>query len=402
VRPTSTALPLRARTLSALLSITAPPATCLSSLVRRHALANRTSPRQDPPMTRNDPRIDRWSPALRRAVMRVCPDFFGWPPERQTRYRVALPAQDRAALLSSFLETLPKNAARSGERRDEEDRLPLPLHHRVNEFLQPLVGIGDDAFSLNELFEEGASILDFPTLRAYDEDCHSTDQRLRAEHDADHRAQPYRGYLHGTWARVLIDCRLCYLTLSMAAAHVFDRIQEAASDEIQSRIPHRYAPGPHDGESDGDLIRCNVRTDAGGHEALLEELQHRAWAWEAERWPLLQKHWTEAAGRSGAYVLDGSAPEDNPEERNLEIVLTDPAALGRVRFETFLSDVRRIEREAAELEAEAAAETNRFREFIAEQHAELLQTFNPKVARLRKRRKVIVHRNAFDDVPSGD
>lgn len=368
----------------------------------RHKLANRTTPRQDPPMTRHDPHLDRWSPVLRRAVMRVRSDFFGWPPEQQTRYRVALPAQDRAALVSSLIETLSKDGTRGGESRDEEDRLPLPLQHRVNELLQPLVGIGEDAFFLNELFEEGVSILDFPTLRAYDEDCHSTDQRLRAEHDSDHRSQPYRGYLRGSWARVLIDARLCYVTLSMAAAHVFDCIQEAAFDEIQSCIPHRYAPGPHDGETDGDLIRWDVRTDAGGQEALLDEFQHRVWTWEAERWPLLQEHWIEAVGRSGAYVLDGSAPEESPDERNLEIVFTDPAALSHVRFETFLSDVRRIEREAAELEAEAAAEMARVRAFIAEQHAELLRTFNPKVARRRKRPKLMVHRNAFDDVPSGE
>jgi hypothetical protein len=367
---------------------------------RRRRLADWSGTRQYHFVTRFDPRFDRWSPALRRAVMRVRPEFFGWTLERQSYYRVALPSSDRAALVSILLEGLPKAASAAGGGDDDaEERLSLRLQHRVNELLLPLVGIGDDAFFLNEYFEEGVSILDFPTLRAYDENCHQTDQRLRAEQDSKHRSQPYLGYLHGTWARVLIDAQLCYLTLSMAAAHVLDRIQEDASDEIRSRIPHRYTPGPHDGEADGEMIRWDVRTDAGGQEALLDELQQRVWAWEAERWPVLQKQWTGFA-RGAAYLLRRPAPEENPDERNLEIVFADPTALDQIRFETFMADVRRVDSDPAELEAEAAAEAMRARAFIAEQHSELLTTFNPKIARLRKRAKVMIHRKAFKDILS--
>jgi hypothetical protein len=55
-----------------------------------------------------------------------------------------------------------------------------------------------------------------------------------------------------------------YLTLSMAAAHLHDRLSEAGADELQRRIRHRYIRSPHDGEREGDLIRWDSRVDAGG------------------------------------------------------------------------------------------------------------------------------------------
>jgi hypothetical protein len=36
--------------------------------------------------------------------------------------------------------------------------------------------------------------------------------------------------------------------------------------------------------------------------------------------------------------------------------------------------------------------------FVADKHEELLRTFDPKVVRLRKRRRVTVQKNAFDDL----
>jgi len=95
----------------------------------------------------------------------------------------------------------------------------------------------------------------------------------------------------------------------------------------------------HDGEVEGDLIRWDSRIDAGGHESLLEELQHRVWSWEQERWRALAANWAERAV-VGAYVMDGRSPGDEPDERNLEIVFTEPQALGRVRFESFLAGAR--------------------------------------------------------------
>jgi len=349
----------------------------------------------------NDLYLQRWTPELRRAVLRACPDFFGWPAEQQARYRVHLPEPDRAAIRAHLLECLQRDDAGRPVEPIDEGNVPLPLQNRLNELLQPLVGIGEDAFSLNEMFEEGVTILDFPTLGAWDENEHAVQQRLRAEHDSVYEAQPYLGNLHCHWARVMIDGRITYLTLSMVAGAVYERVQEASADELQQRIPHRYVRGRHDGEVEGDLIRWDSRIDAGGQESLLEELQHRVWSWEQERWRALAANWAERAV-AGAYVMDGRPPEDEPDERNLEIVFTDPQALGRVHFESFLADTRRIQRPCEELERAVASEIDLLNAYIAEQHDDLLRNFNPKIARLRKRTKVMVHPHAFDALGAGD
>jgi hypothetical protein len=282
-------------------------------------------------------------------------------------------------------------------KQEREGRLPLGLQNRVNELLLPLTGIGDDSFYLNDHLGEGRSILDFPTLRAYDEHDHDFQERVRAEEDANYKQQPYLGALHGCWARVLVGGRLTYLTLSMAAAHLYDRLSEAGTDELQRRIPHRYVRGPHDGEREGNLIRWDSRVDPGGQEAMLDELQHRVWDYELARWRALKAEW-DALALSGAYALDISQAG----ESNLLWVLTDKRALANVRFDTFMADCRAIERPVEELDAAVAAEVERLNQFVAEQHQDLLVNFDPKIVPLRKRRKILMHPRALDDLADAD
>jgi hypothetical protein len=183
----------------------------------------------------------------------------------------------------------------------------------------------------------------------------------------------------------------------MAAAHLYDRVSEAGADELQRRIPHRHVRGPHDREREGDLIRWDSRVDAGGQEAMLDELQYRVWDYELERWRTLKAEW-DAFALSGVYALDISQAG----ESNLLWVFTGKRALDKVRFDTFMADCRAIERPVEELEAAAAAEVERVNQFVAEQHQDLLVSFDPKIVRLRKRRKVLMHPRVIDDLAEGD
>lgn len=341
--------------------------------------------------------MDRWSPELRRALMQVRPEFFGWTPEDQLRYRAAPPDEDRAAIVSFLVVALSGSDGAAADllKKERERVLPLGLQNRVNELLLPLTGIGADYFYLNEYLGEGRSILEFPTLRAYDEDSHSFQERARAAEEPGYIGQPYLGALHSRWARVLVDARLVYLTLSMAASYLYDRISEAAADELRRLIPHRYVPGPHDGEHEGNFIRWDTRIDAGGQEAVLDELQHRIWDYERDRWRTLRSDWN-TLSLSGVYLLDDSQPT----ESNLFCVFTDKQALDKVRFGAFMADCRAIERPAEELEVAVAAERERVSQFVAEQHQDLMVNFDPKIVQLRKRRRILVHPRALDDLGS--
>lgn len=326
--------------------------------------------------------------------MKVRPEFFGWSPEAQERYGVAIPEEDRArldqALLTELFGRKPRStnaAVRAVDRLSPEDQ------NIWNEVNLPLVGIGEDSFFLNEWLGDRETILDFESLRDFDQSDHHFQEDARAEEDPAYARKPYRGSLNLTWARLFVDERFAYATLSMAAAYLTSEIQNHALDLIEQRIPHRYVPGKNHGKVEGESWEWDMRVDAGGKEALLDALQHRVFEFERERHEALLDSWDQI-GRCGVLVVDTSTPP----EKNLHFVFTDTMALAAVRFRSFMRDVRSIERPAEELTQALDAEKKAIAGFIAEQLEALSRTVDPSIARIRPRRRVMVHKNAFDDL----
>ncbi len=342
--------------------------------------------------------FDRWTPELRRAVMVARPEFFTWSAEGQLRYRVNLPGDDREAIIAALLREHGERRPAARARLESRGRVPLDLQNRINEWLQPLQGIGADAFSLNEHFAEGSSILDFATLLDYDRNDHAFQQDANRRDREGYVAEPYTGSLHGTWARLLVDGRLCYVTLTMVSWHLFGTMEEAANAEIEIRIPHRYVPGPEDGKRDeSGSVRWDTRVDAGGQEALLGELQHRVWEEQFRRRSELGRIFCEQRRRV-CFLDDHPWEYQPPDERNLLVVFSDPEALAAVRFASFLNDCRRIGSPLAELRALEAREAEGMREFVAAQHEDLLRNFDPRVVPLRRKLKVMIHPDALRDM----
>ena len=95
---------------------------------------------------------------------------------------------------------------------------------------------------------------------------------------------------------------------------------------------------------------------------------------------------------SGSYLLD----ESDENEARVHFVFTDKRALSAVRFRSFLRDCRSIERPADEIKDVLEKERSALATFVDEQLADVRRTYDPKVARLVKRRKVMVMKGAFD------
>ncbi len=326
------------------------------------------------------------------------PEFFAWSAEDQLRYRVKLPDDDREAVVAALLREHGERRPAALAKLESHGRVPLDLQNRINEWLQPLKGIGEDAFALNEHFAEGSSILDFETLLDYDRDDHAFQQDANQRDHEDYQAEPYAGALHGTWARLLVDGRLCYVTLTMASWHLYGAMEEAARAEIEARLPHRHVRGPDDGKRDeSGSIRWDMRVEAGGQEALLEELQRRVWEEQFRRRSELGQLFCES--RQGLCFLDDHPWEyQDPGERNLLVVFSDPYALAAVRFASLLRDCRRIARPLADLRTLEERETQRMRDFVTAQHEDLVKNFDPKVVPLRKKLKVMIHPEAMRDL----
>lgn len=339
----------------------------------------------------------RWTPELRRALMVARPEFFGWSDQEQLRYRLDLPDDDRERIVAALLRETGHRRPEALAKLESHGRVALGVQNRINELLLPLTGIGEDAFVLNEHLQEGRSILGYETLGSFDADDHAFQQAARKEHDDPHVPEPYTGALHGTWARVLINGRICYLTLSMASWYLHGSMQEAADEEVQALVPHRHVRGPEDGKSKGGMVRWDLRVDAAGQEALLDELRHRVWAELDRRRRKLGQTFQQE--RSGAAFLDDKPwPETSPHEQNLRIVFSDPDALAAVRFVSFMRDCRRIQRPLSELLGFEAREAESIRAFVRAQHEDLVQNFDPKVLPLRKKLKILMHPQALRDL----
>ena len=275
---------------------------------------------------------------------------------------------------------------------DRNRRIPLRELNRWNEAILPLVGIGEDCFYLNEWLGENKTILDFPTLRDYDEDDYRYQKNARKRDDPCYASKPYRGSLYLSWARLFIDEKFTYAALSMAAGYLFSRLEEVAAEIIEMHIPHRYVPGKNHGKAKGESFQWDMRLAADGHEGLLEELQHRVFEYTHARYDALLTDWDRAKKR-GVYWVDTSEPQ----ERNTHFVFTDKDALSAVRFRSFVRDCRAITRETDELDDAVTEEKTKLKSFIAQQHHELLQTFDSRIKRLRRRRRILIHKDAFED-----
>jgi hypothetical protein len=87
-----------------------------------------------------------------------------------------------------------------------------------------------------------------------------------------------------------------------------------------------------------------------------------------------------------------------PQERNVHFIFTDKDALSAVGFRSFVRDCRAIERGTDELNDAVKEQEIKLKTFIIQQHQDLLQTFDPRVKRLRRRRQIQIHKDAFDDI----
>jgi len=110
-----------------------------------------------------------------------------------------------------------------------------------------------------------------------------------------------------------------------------------------------------------------------------------------KRHAALTESWDQR-GLSAVYF----AEREVPGEVNRDFLFSGAAALKAVRFRSFLRDCRSIERPVAGLTPHVDAEKQAAEAFIRAEHQRLLRDFDPKVARLRKKRKIIVHEDVAD------
>jgi hypothetical protein len=88
--------------------------------------------------------------ALRRALIRVKPEYFSWPTEAQERYRVHMPEDDAFRIEQTVLNLLfDLQVDTKAQLRAAFDSFTPAQYLRFNSTMLPLHGIGEDYFFPN-------------------------------------------------------------------------------------------------------------------------------------------------------------------------------------------------------------------------------------------------------------
>ena len=326
--------------------------------------------------------------------MRVNPDYFAWSLEAQERYRVSMPEQDAFRLRQELVKALFGLQAKTDEDLSGiSDQFGDEEHLVFNRVLLPAAGVGEDLFFLNEYLDEGKTLLDFDTLYEYDYDDHCFQEQARKEQTPEYVVKPYRGAFYYSWARLFIDGAFHYASLCMAAGYVYSRLDESGQEKVATLIPHRYVNANDHGKREGKGTIFSQRLEADGKEVQAEELLRRFWDYLSQRYDALRTEFNDQA-RTAVYMEDKSRPHDP----HMNFIFCDKTALQAVRFRHFMRDCRPLVADRAELDTIINRERQALDAYLESTCQDILTNFDPKVAPLRKKRKIIIADGALDDV----
>ncbi len=333
------------------------------------------------------------TPALRRGMIRVYPDYFRMSVLEQEKYRVTMPKDDRfiiwQQLFNDLLNVSVRTQADLDKAHDEADHATL---NTLNAAMLPIQGIGENYFWLNEGFDK-KTLLDFETLYDYDLDDHHFQEAARQRDFPDYEIQLYRGSLYCRWVRLFIDDVFTYGILNCAAGYLLTKIESHGSAVMDRLLPHEYVRSKNHGKQDGEGFLFDLKIDANGKEEQYEELRSRYWNYERERYRQLQDIWdSDALGC--AYLIDTS--HDNDTE--MTFVFSDKTALQSVRLRHFMADCRKIETSTEILDERIRAENDRTEEFLIKQYDDIEKNFDPKIKKFRKKRKIFMAPSVADEL----
>jgi hypothetical protein len=334
------------------------------------------------------------NPALRRAFIRVKPDYFALCESEREHYRQHISKEDGFRIRQIVVKELFGLEINTAKELDSAlDAFDDARYLRLNSALLPLQGIGDDAFFLNEYLATDVTLLSFVTVGDYARDDHQFQEQARHQDDPNYVPRPYRGNIHRCWARMTINDAFHYADICSLEGYLVDILEEHGFDRIADLIPHKYIDGPNHGRRADKGFVYDKRIDAGGLEGQLEALRDRYYAYLKKRSEKLLDRFDIAAAKQ-VFMCDRSRKDDP----HMDFVFSDKAALDSVRFRHFVNDCRRIAGDNAVLYKLVDQERHTALDFLTLAHQEIMHNFDPTVVKLRRKRKVILANDKLIDL----
>lgn len=333
---------------------------------------------------------------LRRAIIAAIPDFFSWSDEEKEKYKAHQDWKDNFTFHKIIFKELFGFKAGTQEELDEYyDTLSINDSLLFNQTILPMHGIGENNFFLNESFENGKSLLDFETLYDYDYYDHCYQEKAREREFEKYIVKPYRGSLYGTWARLEFDGEFTYASLYMVSSYIiYSAVEDFAFEILEKLIPHKYVPGKnHMKEQKNGGYLWDQRIDAEGKEGLLEELKERLWQYFIARFENISDlNNKKSFGK--VYLLENSEVDNDP---HISFLFSDISALKEIHFKKFVRDVKERTGDAQEVYDEIEKEKKLVKKFIDNSFNEIMQNYNPKILKLKKKRKIVFTKQAMKD-----
>ncbi len=253
-------------------------------------------------------------------------------------------------------------------------------------------GIGEDYIYLNECMPDDKTLLDFPTLYDFDYADYLFQEEARRRDFPDYNGIEYYAYQHPSWVRLLIQEQFYYATFTSLASYALDQIESAGNEIIRRLIPHEYVDGENHGKREKGRFLWDVKIDAAGQEAQLDELRSRWNGYQRERWLTLSE--SNVQRLPTVYVHD----TDWDDDPHRFFVFTNERTLRQIRWRHFMSDCRSLVAEYAKVENLLAEEIDRADVWLVENYQDIKENFDPTVVKLRKKRKIILTESALDDL----
>ena len=183
-----------------------------------------------------------------------------------------------------------------------------------------------------------------------------------------------------------------YSTFTSLASFTLDEIRSVGDETIRQLIPHEYVDGKNHGKQEKGGYLWDVKIDAAGQEAQLEELKNRFLEYQNERWLVLSE--LSVSRNPAVYVHD----EDWDDDPHRTYVFANEETLKQIRWRHFSTDCESLIAESTVVESLLAEEIDRLNSWLTENHQDIHDNFDPTVAKLRRKRKIIMSATALDDL----
>ncbi|MGB9439847.1 MAG: hypothetical protein WCB15_18000 [Desulfobacterales bacterium] len=234
------------------------------------------------------------------------------------------------------------------------------------------------------------AIINFETLYDYDFDDYKFREDSRKREQKDYEKKPYRGSLYLTWARLMIDDSFSYGMLSMVAGYLYCQLDEYGNDYMEKLIPHKFTHGKNHGKAEGPGYLCDLKIDAKGLESKLDELKHRFWKHISEVHERLMDEFDKKS-KQRVFILNQSQAGDPSHH----FLFTDQEILKRIHFKTFMRCCLAAEQtDHFSISRKLEEEKQLLTKYLDKQYKDIMENFDHKIVRFRKKYKVIFHRDS--------